>query len=129
VTNEYLPLPMAAAITYFRVVEQQEREPSSERLLDAVASAISVWVAIYGSRKAGEPRVRLSDDEVSRAKFCNGASRLRFRDGTPGYENLAILQSDLDVAVRRLQRAGLRFSEAMLDPARRRLPRILPPTP
>ena len=128
-TNEFLPLPMAAAITYFRVVEHDEREPSSESLLDAVASAISVWVPIYGSRKAGEARVRLSDDDVSRGKFSNGASRLRFRDGTPGYENLAILQSDLDAAVRRLQRAGVRFSEAMLDPARRRLPRVLPRIP
>jgi hypothetical protein len=129
VNKEFLPLPMAAAITYFRVVEHDEREPSSEGLLDAVASAISVWVPIYGSRKAGEPRARLSDDEVSRGMFSNGASRLRFRDGIPGYENLAILQSDLDAAVRRLQRAGVRFSEVMLDPSSRRVPRVLPRTP
>ena len=120
---------MAAAITYFRVVEQEEREPSSEALLDAVASAISVWVPIYGSRKPGEPRARLSDDEVGRGKFSNGASRLRFRDGTPGYENLAILQADLDAAVRRLQRAGVRFSEAVIAQGSRRIPRVLPPTP
>ena len=119
---------MAAAITYFRVVEHEEREPSSEGLLDAVASAISVWVSIYGNRRAGEPRVRLSDDEVSRGKFSNGASRLRFRDGSPGYENLAILQSDLDAAVRRLQRAGVRFSEAVVAQGSRRIPRVLPPT-
>ena len=119
---------MAAAIAYFRVVEQEEREPSSEALLDAVASAISVWVPVYGSRKAGEPRARISDDDLSRGKFSHGASRLRFRDGTPGYENLAILQPDLDAAVRRLQRAGVRFSQTMLAPDSRRVPRILPPT-
>lgn len=126
---EYLPLPMAAAIAYFRVVEHEEREPSSEGLLNVVASALSVWVPVYGSRKPGEPRARLNDGEVARGKFCDGASRLRFRDGKPPVENLAILQCDLEAAIRRLKRAGVRFSEAMLEPAPRRVPRVVPPTP
>ena len=43
-------------------------------------------------------------------------------------ENLAILQSDLDAGIRRLERAGVRFSDAMLEQAPRRVPRVSPPT-
>jgi hypothetical protein len=124
-TAKFLPLPMAAALAYLRVVKHERREPASEGLLDAVASALSVWLPVYG----GEPRARLGDELVGRGRFCNGATRLRFRDGTAPVENLAILQSDLDAGVQRLELAGVRFSEALLEPAPRRVPRILPPTP
>ena len=121
---EYLPLPMAAAVAYLRVVGHEERAPASEGLLDVVASALTVWVPLYG----GEPRTRLADELVARGKLCNGATRLRFRDGTPPVENLAILQQDLEAGIRRLERAGVRFSEAMLEQAPRRVPRVSPPT-
>ena len=121
---EYLPLPMAAAVAYLRLVGHEERAPASEGLLDVVASALSVWVPLYG----GEPRMRLSDELVARGKLCNGATRLRFRDGTPPVENLAILQQDLEAGIGRLERAGVRFSEAMLEQAPRRVPRVSPPT-
>ena len=88
----YLPLPMAAAVAYLRLVGHGERNSASEGLLDVVASALSVWVPLYG----GEPRVRLADELVARGRLCNGATRLRFRDGTPPVENLAILQQDLE---------------------------------
>lgn len=123
--NEYLTLPMAAAATYLRIVGHDERDSASPGLLDVVASALSVWMPIYG----GEPRVRLGDELVGRGTFCNGARRLRFRDGTPPIANLAILQCDLEAAIGRLKRAGLRFSEATLEPAPRRVPRVLPPMP
>jgi len=121
---EYLPLPMAAAVAYLRLVGQEEREGASEGLLDVVASALSVWVPVYG----GVPRVRLADELVARGRLCNGATRLRFRDGTPPVENLAILQQDLEAGVRRLERAGVRFSDALHEQAPRRLPRVFPPT-
>jgi hypothetical protein len=121
---EFLPLPMAAAVAYLRLVGHEERASASEGLLDVVASALSVWVPLYG----GEPRVRLSDGLVARGKLCNGATRLRFRDGTPTVEDLAILQQDLEPGIERLERAGVRFSEAMVEPAPRRVPRVLPPT-
>ena len=120
---EFLPLPMAAAVAYLRLVGHEERESASEGLLDVVASALSVWVPLYG----GEPRARLADELVARGRLCNGATRLRFRDGTPAVENLAILQQDLEAGVRRLERAGVRFSDAMLEQAPRRVPRVLPP--
>ena len=121
---EFLPLPMAAAVAYLRLVQPEAREPSSEGLLDVVASALAVWVPIYG----GQPRQRLADELVARGRFSNGATRLRFRDGTAPIGDLAILQSDLDAGVRRLARAGVRFSEAMVEQAPRRVPRVLPPT-
>jgi hypothetical protein len=120
---EYLPLPMAAAVAYLRLVGHGERESASEGLLDVVASALSVWVPLYG----GVPRVRLADELVARGRLCNGATRLRFRDGTAPVENLAILQQDLEAGLRRLERAGVRFSDAMLEEAPRRVPRVLPP--
>ena len=121
-SSEFLPLPMAAALAYLRLVDHGERESASAGLLDVVASAISVWVPLYG----GEPRARLSEDLVARGRICNGATRLRFRDGAPPLENLAIAQCDLEAAIGRLQRAGVRFSDAMLEPAPRRVPRVLP---
>jgi hypothetical protein len=123
-TAEFLPLPMAAAVAYLRLVHHEQRERSSEGLLDVVASALAVWIAVY----AGEPRARLSDELVARGRFCNGATRLRFRDGTPPVENLAILQADLEGTIRRLERAGVRFSDAIIEQAPRRIPRVLPPT-
>ena len=121
---EFLPLPMAAAVAYLRLVSHEERGPATEGLLDVVAAALSIWVPLYG----GTPRMRIADELVARGRLCNGATRLRFRDGTPPFENLAILQSDLEAGVRRLERAGVRFSDAMLEQAPRRVPRVLPPT-
>ena len=121
-SGEFLPLPMAAAVTYLRLVGHAEREAASEGLLDVVASALSVWVPLYG----GEPRTRLPDEMVGRGRLCNGATRLRFRDGSPPLENLAILQQDLEAGIRRLERAGVRFSDAMVEQAPRRVPRVLP---
>jgi len=123
---QLLPLPMAAVAAYFRVLEPEERAPPSQGLLDVVASALSVWIPVYGSRRPGEPRDRLSDDDVGRGRFSGGATQLRFRDGTPPVENLAVAQADLEAAIHRLRRAGVRFSEAMVEPAPRRLPRIQP---
>ena len=121
---EFIPLPMAAAVAYLRLVHQEDRGPASEGLLDVVASALCIWVPLYG----GTPRVRLTDELVARGRLCNGATRLRFRDGTPPFENLAILQCDLEAGIRRLERAGVRFSDAMLEQAPRRVPRVLPTT-
>ncbi|HEV8111058.1 MAG TPA: hypothetical protein VGP97_26395 [Burkholderiales bacterium] len=123
-SGEFLPLPMAAAVAYLRLVSHEDRGPASEGLLDVVASALSIWVPLYG----GEPRVRLDDELVARGRLCNGATRLRFRDGTPPLENLAILQPDLEAGIRRLECAGVRFSDAMLEQAPRRVPRVLPST-
>ena len=121
---EFIPLPMAAAVAYLRLVHQEDRGPASEGLLDVVASALCIWVPLYG----GTPRVRLTDELATRGRLCNGATRLRFRDGTPPLENLAILQCDLEAGIRRLERAGVRFSDAMLEQAPRRVPRVLPTT-
>ena len=102
-SEEFVALRMAAAVTCLRLARQD-----GEGLLDVAASALSVWVPVYG----GEPR-----------------ARLRFRDGTPPIESLAILGCDLEAGIRRLERAGVRFSDAMIEPAPRRVPRVLPPTP
>jgi hypothetical protein len=124
--SEYLPLAMAAAVAYVRVVEPREREAPSRALLDVVASALSVWVPIFGSRAPGQPRVRLGEREVARGTFCDGATRLRFRDGASPVESLAVLHADLEAGIRQLKRAGVRFSEAMREPSPRRVPRVLP---
>ena len=121
-SGEFLPLPMAAAVAYLRLVSHEDRGPASQGLLDVVASALSIWVPVYG----GTPRRRLADELVARGRLCNGATRLRFRDGTPPLENLAILQSTLDAGILRLERAGVRFSDVMLEQAPRRVPRVLP---
>jgi hypothetical protein len=124
--SEYLPLAMAAAATYVRVVEPQEHDTPSRALLDVVASALSVWIPIFGSRAPGAPRVRLGEREVARGAFCDGATRLRFKDGASPIASLAVLQADLEAGIRQLKRAGVRFSNARLDPSPRRVQRVLP---
>ena len=59
-SGEFLPLPMAAAVAYLRLVSHEHRGPASEGLLDVVASALSVWVPLYG----GTPRVRQRPGKV-----------------------------------------------------------------
>jgi hypothetical protein len=117
---------MAAAVAYVRVVEPQERDTPSRALLDAVASALSVWIPIFGSRAPGAPRVRLGEREVARGTFCDGATRLRFKDGASPIESLAVVHADLETGIRQLKRAGVRFSNARLEPSPRRVQRVLP---
>jgi hypothetical protein len=117
---------MAAAVAYLRVVEPDERDAPSRALLDVVASALSVWIPIFGSRAPGAPRVRLGEREVARGTFCDGATRLRFKDGAAPIESLAVVHADLETGIQQLKRARVRFSNAMLQPSPRRAPPVLP---
>jgi hypothetical protein len=109
-------------VAYLRLVSHEDRGPASQGLLDVVASALSIWVPVYG----GTPRGG-SPTSSSRAGGSATAPRgCASATGTPPLENLAILQSDLEAGIGRLERAGVRFSDAMLEQAPRRVPRVLP---
>jgi len=125
-TADFCHCPWPRRSRNLRLVNHNQRERASEGLLDVVASALSVvgCPCTAASRAGGSAM-----SSWAAAGFCNGATHLRFRDGTPPIENLAILQSDLEATIRRLERAGVCFSDAIIEQAPRRLPRVLPAYP
>ena len=125
--NDLLPLSSAAATAYLTLA----RVPGSPRLLpeglrDIAAIALAACIPIYGAREAQEPLRRLADADVVGGTFARGATRLKFADGRRAFVRLAVTTADFAEALWRLKRAGVNFSEARAEPARRRVPTVLP---
>ncbi|HET7669429.1 MAG TPA: hypothetical protein VFK84_03390 [Burkholderiales bacterium] len=112
----FISLSTAAAKTYRALVGGE----ASDGLLDVVAVALSACVPIYGARGEHEPLARLSDEDLARGTFIQGATRLH------SFTRLAVTAADLAAAVERLRRAGVNFAHARVEPAPRRIPRVVP---
>src|ERR1044071_5177853 len=115
-SSEFVPLEKAAARTYRELVGGE----AAQGLLDVVAIALSAYIPIYGARADHEPLARLSDEELARGSFTQGARRL------PPFTRLAVTAADLAQGIERLRRAGVNFSQARFEPAPRRIPRVTP---
>lgn len=114
--RHFIPLPEAAASAFQRLASDPRRGlPHAERVLDVSAIALAACIPVYGAGSAEEPLRRLTDDELARGTFCDGATRLAFPDGAPPLEGLAVLAQDLRHAVERLGDAGVSFSHARFD--------------
>lgn len=116
---EYLPLNCAAATAYVALADNAAQCDHPDGLLDVVAIALAACMPIYGARGGGA-LARLEDTELFGGTFCHGATRLEFIDGRAPYERLAVTQADFSAGLARLKRAGVNFSEARFEPARRR---------
>ena len=123
---EYLSLNCAAATAYQALADKAaQAEALPAGLLDVVAIAVAACTPIYGARRE-DAFARLDDAELFGGTFCNGAMRLEYSDGRVPYERLAVTQDDFAAGLARLKRAGVNFSEARLEPARRRSLRRVP---
>ena len=113
---QYISLPAAAADAFQRLAsDPRQRARHAERVLDVTAIALAACIPIYGVRGPGGPLERLSDDEIARGTFCDGAVRLSFGDGLAPVEHLAVAASDLERAIERLGGAGVSFAHAVFD--------------
>ena len=117
-----LPLCAATALAFRRLVKEESRHGllHADGVLDVVAIALATCIPVYSG---GRP---LTHEELACGEFRRGATRLRFDDGRPPAEDLAVRPRDLDYAIERLSRAGVSFSHALFHDAPRRLPRVVP---
>lgn len=125
--NDLVPLSSAAATAYLTLA----RPDVSPRVLpdglrDIAAIALAACIPIYGARDAHEPLRRLADADLAGGSFVQGAARLQYADGRRAFVRLAVRTADFADALWRLKRAGVNFSEARPQPARRRVPTVMP---
>jgi hypothetical protein len=118
--SRFVPLPAAAASAFQRLASDPRRgERDPDAALDVAAIALAACMPVYGARDPGERLRRLTDDEIARGAFCEGAARLVFRDGEAPLQRLAVDADDLERALERLDDAGVSFSHALFDPTPR----------
>jgi hypothetical protein len=111
-TDLYLPLPVAAAITFHQVHGNTKAIVSRQDYDDALniaAAALSRLIAIYVLRDPSEGRVALPID-LTRSHFTRGATRLRGADETIG--ELWVARKELVSALSLIKRTGLPFGFA-----------------
>jgi hypothetical protein len=108
----YLPLPVAAAITFHQVHGNTKAIVSRQDYDDALniaAAALSRLIAIYVLRDLREGRVALPVD-LTRSHFARGATQLRSANETIG--ELWVARRELVSALSLIKRTGLPFGFA-----------------
>lgn len=125
--NDLVALSSAAATAYLTLARPAvSPRVLPEGLRDIAAIALAACIPIYGAHDAQEPLRRLADADLAGGSFVQGATRLKFADGRRAFVRLAVTTADFAEALWRLKRAGVNFSEARAEPARRRVPTVLP---
>jgi hypothetical protein len=122
--HEFIPLASAAARAY--VALGQNDTQLDDGVLDVVAIALAACTPIYGALEPNAPLERLSDAAMAGGKFIRGAATLHFPSGAKPFTRLAVAAGDLAAGIERLKRAGVNFSQARFEHARRRVPRVTP---
>src|SRR4051812_46659856 len=99
----YIPLSIAAAIVYRAFLHPAEPKPQSEEELESriceSARAVSIALRVYRLDLA-DP-VPIAPSILAEGVFVNGARSLRFLDGRPPLDSLAVNRTDLDQALAR----------------------------
>lgn len=109
----YLPLPVAAAITFHQVHHSTKAIVTHQDYDDALsiaAAALSRLVPIYALRDPRIGRVPIKVD-LTKAQFARGATQLRSSDET--LSELSVSRRDLVAALSLIKRTGLPFSFAL----------------
>jgi hypothetical protein len=103
----FMPLSIAAAIVYraFRVdgEPQPQTEEEMERRIEDAARTVSIAVRIFRLDLA-DP-VPIAPTVLAEGYFAAGGRELRFTDGRPTLDALAVLRGELDRAL--AKRAGI----------------------
>lgn len=125
--NDLVPLSSAAATAYLTLARAAATPRAlPENLRDVAAIALAACIPIYGARGTHEPLRQLSHKDLAGGNFAQGAARLQFTDRRPPFTRLAVTAADFAEGLMRLKRAGVNFSEVRPEPARRRVPTVLP---
>jgi len=94
----FLPLHIAAAIVYRAFVTDGEpaaqTEEELERRIDEAAHTVALAVRVYRMDLA-DP-VEVPAPTLAEGRFAAGARELRFADGRPALDTLAVYRVDLD---------------------------------
>jgi hypothetical protein len=106
----YLPLAVAAAITFHRSTKAIVTRQDYDDALSIAAAALSRLIPIYALRDPRLGRVAIKVD-LTEAQFARGATRLRSVDKTD--EDLSVVRRDLVAALSLIKRTGLPFSFAL----------------
>jgi hypothetical protein len=115
VEHDYLPLCVAAAITFHQVHGSTKAIVSRSDYDDALniaAAALSRLIPIYALREPREGRVVLAVD-LTQARFARGATELRSSHETVG--ELSVRRNELVSALSFIKRMGRPFAFAVKD--------------
>jgi hypothetical protein len=110
--DAYLPLPVAAAITFHQAHGGAKAIVTLADYQDALsiaAAALSRLVPIYTLQHPAEGRVALKVD-LTKAHFARGATQLR--NGEEAIGELSVARKDLVSALALIKRTGLPFTFA-----------------
>ena len=114
----FVALPIAAAMA-FQQAQGARGEPvgsasDNDDALNIAASALSRLLAIYMSDEVTRTRIQVKLD-LAGGKFVRGASGFQRRDGSL-VSGMAVRRGDLSAALALIERAGISFNLAMIEP-------------
>jgi hypothetical protein len=104
--HDLVPLDLAAAMIFRRVYEEQMLVGVASRdgaHIDGIAYTIAAMCPIYVYEADGRAVRQLSEQEVARGLFRNGARELHFIDGRPSVRNLAVATASIEAVLKALQ--------------------------
>jgi hypothetical protein len=108
---EHLPLPVAAAQTYYQVVGDTPKQKSIahlDRILNSVAHAITNVAPLYVTEGASQRQI--SPLELLQSEFMRGATVLKLHDGSE-LRGITIRRIDVREAVTVLKAVKARFDD------------------
>ena len=97
---EYLPLPIAALVAYYRITDVRRQVPQNQigETVRAMAVALSTVATIYGPAEAGKERSALTDSELDELLFRPLGSAAR-----PALDHLCIRKADMQRGIEALK--------------------------
>ncbi len=99
----FIPLPVAAAILYRAFLRERSElaqdEDELERHIDEAAHSLALAIRIYRMDLA-DP-VELARATLGEGRFVEGARKLRFDDGRPALDHLAVNKGELEASLSR----------------------------
>ncbi len=104
--HDLVPLDLAAAMIFRKVYEERMMVGVKSRdgaHIDGIAYTIAAMCPIYVYEADGRAVRKLSEQEVSRGLFRNGARELHFIDGRPSVRNLAVSTGTIEAVLSALQ--------------------------
>jgi hypothetical protein len=108
IDEEFLALPIAAAVAYYRITDTRSRLPEGylAEMVHLMAIALSTVAPLYAARGAGDGVSALSNHEIEKLLF-----RTLKSGGHPNLENLRVRKADLERGIETLRASKDAFWE------------------